>query len=329
MIDADIARHRAKPNPTTYANWFVQASLILGAPGTDIVLIQLLPEHKYEDWAARGLLQLVSVPNHDKPWLGRTLNFEAIWGARTGIRPSGFDAVRARQYAQAITRRIIALRQESSSAVEPHSYAGRIKTLAVLLAALDGRKSATFIIDALTPAGRWDAYARMNGIRALVVSGAILSLDSMLTVLDPAIEHTLSQGLYNDQNLSLLVDCLELLPFSDDPERAIARIEQVMGRFQFRPYQIRGLVTALGHTRSEAAVPFLLKLARGQGGVQNMEDEWIEALGRLNVPTARNVLLSFIDPQVQPVGVNINFDYRNSDNSCGFCHRLGAARARA
>jgi hypothetical protein len=26
MIDADIVRHRAKPNPTTYANWFVQAA---------------------------------------------------------------------------------------------------------------------------------------------------------------------------------------------------------------------------------------------------------------------------------------------------------------
>ena len=116
----------------------------------------------------------------------------------------------------------------------------------------------------------------MIGVRTLLLSGAALSLDSMLSVLDPAIDHTLSQGLYNDQNLLLLVGCLELLPFSDDPARAIARIEEVMCSFQYRPYQFRELVTVMGHTRSEAAVPFLLNLARGQGGVQNMEDAWIE-----------------------------------------------------
>jgi len=164
------------------------------------------------------------------------------------------------------------------------------------------------------PPGQWDAYPRMNGIRALLVSGAILSLDSMLAVLDPAIEHTLSQGLYNDQNLSLLVDCLGLLPFGDQPIRAIARIEEVMGRFQYRPYQFRDLVTAMGQTRSEAAVPFLLNLARGRGGLQNMEDEWIKALGRLNVPAARDALLGFIDPQFSLVGVNINFDYDNTES---------------
>jgi hypothetical protein len=91
-----------------------------------------------------------------------------------------------------------------------------------------------------------------------------------------------------------------------------------MGRFQYRRYQFRDLVTAMGHTRSEAAVPFLLNLARGQGGVQNMEDAWIEALGRLNVPAARNVLLSFIDPQVPWVGVNINFGHHNTQSFAAF-----------
>ena len=96
----------------------------------------------------------------------------------------------------------------------------------------------------------------MNGVRALLQSGAVLTLDSMRAELDPAIEHTLSQGLYNDQNLSLLVDRLELLPFSDDPAGAISRIEEVIARFEHRPYHFRDLVTALGHTRSEAVVPF-------------------------------------------------------------------------
>ena len=309
MIDEDILRHRSKPNPTTYANWFVEALLMLAAPGTDAVLTGLLREQKYEDWAARGLLQLALPPSRDKPWLGNRTNFEAIWKVRAGARQPGFDATCAKKFAQALTQHIEVLRQESSSAAKPQHHTGRIKGVAVLLAALDGHDSANFVIEALTLPGQWDAYVRMNGIRALLVSGAILSLDSMLSVLDPAIEHTLSQGLYNDQNLSLLVDCLELLPFSDDPARAIARIEEVMDRFQYRPYQFRDLVTAMGHMRSEAAVPFLLKLARGQGGLQNMEDAWIEALGRLNMPAGRDVLLSFVDPQIPLTGININFGF--------------------
>jgi HEAT repeat protein len=309
MIDEDILRHRSKPNPTTYANWFVEALLMLAAPGTDAVLTGLLREQKYEDWAARGLLRLSLPASRDNPWSGNAINFEAMWEARAGTRPPGFDAKRAKQYAQALTQRIGTLKHESSSAVNPQHYLGRIKTLAILLAAFDGRDSANFVIDAFTPPGKWDAYVRMNGIRALLLSGATLPLDSMLSVLDPAIEHTLSQGLYNDQNLSLLVDCLELLPFSDDPARAIARIEEVLSRFQYRPYQVRDLVTAIGHTRSEAAVPFLLNLARGQGGLQNMEDAWIEALGRLNMPAGRDVLLSFVDPQIPLTGININFGF--------------------
>jgi hypothetical protein len=200
---------------------------VLAAPGTDAALTNLLREQKYEEWAARGLLQLASPPNRGKPWLGNTTNFEAIWEARAGARPPGFDAARAKQYAQALAQRIEVLKQEHLAAANPHHYAARIKSLAVLLAALDGCDSANFVIKALTLPGQWDAYARVSGIRALLISGAILSLDSMLAVLDPAIEHTLSQGLHNDQNLSLLVYCLELLPFSDDPPRGVARIEEV------------------------------------------------------------------------------------------------------
>ena len=121
-------------------------------------------------------------------------------------------------------------------------------------------------------------------MKALLLSGAALTLDSMLRVLDPAIENLLSQGLYNDQNLTLLTDCLSLLPFSDNPARGLGRIEEVMSRFEYRPYQFRDLVAALGHSRSEAAVEFLLKLARGTGGLQNMEDTWIHALGAQHSP---------------------------------------------
>ena len=59
----------------------------------------------------------------------------------------------------------------------------------------------------------------------------------------------------------------------------------------------RYLVVAVGHSRSEAAVEFLLNLARATRGLQNLEDAWIELLGRLNVPTSREILLSTSTPK--------------------------------
>jgi hypothetical protein len=318
MIQADIQRHNTHPSPMTYANWFVRSLLTLGAPGTDDILINFLSEQRYEREVAGALFQLAVPPNRDKFWLANRIDFESIWAARAGSRPPGFDETRARKYAQVVKRRLSELKEESGSATYPQHHSIRIKDLAVLLAALDGPESATLVIETLAPPGHFDSYPRMNGIRALVQSGATIPLESMLAVLEPAIEHTLSEGLYNDQNLSLLVNCLELLPFSNEPARAITRIETVMARFQYRPYQFRDLVTAMGYTRSEAAVPFLLNLARADGGLQNMEDAWIEALGRLNVPAARQVLLSFIDPQIPGVGANIPFDFRNTEKFAAY-----------
>lgn len=135
----------------------------------------------------------------------------------------------------------------------------------------------------------------------------------MRAVLDPAIEHAISQGLYRDQSLTLLVDCLELLPFSDDPGGGIARIEEVMAQFEHRPYQFRDVVVALGHAGSEAAVSFLLNIARQQNSLQNLETAWIEALGRLNTSSARQVLLSFIDPALPQVVAKLDFDFHNTE----------------
>jgi hypothetical protein len=133
-----------------------------------------------------------------------------------------------------------------------------------------------------------------------------------------AIEHVLSQGLYRDQSLVLLVDCLELLPFSDDPAGGIARVEEVLDKFEHRPYQFRDVVTAMGYTRSEAAVPLLLKIARGKSGPHSIETPWLESLGRLNTDTSRRTLLSFIDPDIPFVGVNLAFDHHNVEIYAAF-----------
>jgi len=318
LINADLKRVRPASNRTSYSNWFVQALLGLESPDVDAVLIELLQEQKYEVQATSGLLQRLMPRNSDKPWLGNmAADCEGIWRARAGARRSDFDAERAKQYAQGIKRRMSELQGECAITARPEQITGRLKGLAFALAKLDGKANADLVLEIMALPGEWDGFVRMNATKALLLSGVTPSLNSMLAVLQPTIEHLLSQGLYRDQNLTLLVDCLELLPFSNDPVGAIARIEEVMSRFQHQPYQFRDLTVAAGHSRSEAAVEFLLNRARATGGLQNMEDAWIEALARLNLPASRQILLSYIDPEIPWVGVNISFDHRKTQLFAG------------
>jgi hypothetical protein len=317
LIDADIERMNRKLNSTRYSNWFLLAIEYLDAPDADTKFIALLRNDDYMALAARSLLQLAIPLRREKPFFGNTTDFTAIWKARDGMRPPGLDQPRATRFAEAIKERIAELKQDMATSPTPQ-LAGRIKDLAVILAALDGRDSASVVIEALSLPGQWDAHARVNGVRAMFMSGATMSLASMLAILDPAIEHVLSQGLYRDQSLVLLVDCLELLPFSDDPAGGIARVEEVLDKFEHRAYQFRDVVTAMGYTRSEAAVPFLLKIARGKSGLQNIETPWLESLGRLNTDSSRRALLSFIDPDIPFVGVNLAFDHHNVEIYAAF-----------
>ena len=311
LVEADINRHGAVRGGTSYSNWFVRAVLLLGANDADVLMIDLLRELRYQEDASGALVQLAMAADPRDPRFGHTMDFDVVWAARAP--KIGAESGRAKRYAKALVRRIEDLRLEDAG---KNTNTGRIKGLAIRLAMLDGRDSANFVIEALTPPCPWDAYGRMNGIRALLWSGAVIKYDSMAAVLDPAIEHTIVQGVHQDQNMTLLIDCLELLPFSDDPARAIARIDEIVAQFKFRPYQIRDLIKAIGFTRCEAAVPFLLRLATGKGSLQHMEIEWIDAMARLNTPSARDVLVSFVDPKVPPVD-GINLDFRSEE-------RLGA-----
>ena len=278
----------------------------------DAVLIELLREQKYEGQAAGGLLQRVVRRNSEGPRLGSMTDYECIWKARDGAGWPEFDAVRAKHYGQAIKRRVSELVDERAKAAQPGQITGRLKDLAFALAKLDGKNNADLVLEVMALPGQWDGFIRMNTIKALLLSGVTPSLNSMLSVLDPTIEDLLSKGLYHDQNLMLLTGCLELLLFSDDAVGAVAFIEGVMSRFRYRPYQFRWLAVAAGHSRSEAAVGFLVNLTRVSGGLQNMEGIWIEALARLNSPASRQILMSYVDPGLPWIGVNIAFDHHKT-----------------
>ena len=109
----------------------------------------------------------------------------------------------------------------------------------------------------------------------------------------------------------LLRRCLCLLPFLDPPSVGITRIREVVAETRSFPrYELREVVTALGHSRCNDALGFLLEFAMAGGnGLQGITGEWIDAVAAIDTPESKQVLLSFVDPDIERLGVEQHFEH--------------------
>jgi hypothetical protein len=101
-----------------------------------------------------------------------------------------------------------------------------------------------------------------------------------------------------DSDKYLLKHILVLCAFVDEPAKGIGRIREVLVKKQLWAYELRELVTALGESRSEAAVDLLCELAADPQTLEHCEDNFINAFAALDTPRARDLLLGFIDPDI-------------------------------
>jgi hypothetical protein len=106
-----------------------------------------------------------------------------------------------------------------------------------------------------------------------------------------------------DSDRYLLRRILALCPFVDDPAAGIAKLRDVLGKRQFRGYELRELVTALGESRSDAAVDLLYELARDAQTFEQCEDNFINAFAALDTPRAQELLLGFVDPDIRGIAL--------------------------
>ncbi len=311
LIDADIKKQNAhtKGARMVYANWYVLALRRLDAEAAEGQLLQLFEEPHYESEVVRAFVQLVVPLTRDSPWAGSRTNYKEVWARRSSEARPGFDEARAARYGNAIRHRIGQLQTQLPPGDAASPLIGRMKGLAHALAVLDGKRSASLVVEVMQLPGRWDAHLRSSAIGALLMSGALLTLASMRAVLDPAIETFFANAHHQDHDFSTLFRCLELFPFSDDPEQAVVHIRGILARLKFRPHHIRDLIETLGHTRADAVVPLLIDFARDSNAFRNMRDAWVRAMGRLGTPAARRALLAVIDPEVPDDGIPLAIDY--------------------
>jgi len=325
LVQADIERRRrgiaarlrgergplADGGIMAWSNWYVRAIVWLDAQGGEDVLLRLLSEPEYEEDTVRELIQLAKIPSTEKQPFFRRPDYSAVWEARAGRRPSEFDQNRRSRYTAAIKERISAIRDDRAKSNNPDSFNGRLKQLAKSVAFLDGRDSAEYVMEIMALPGQWDHWTRVDALEALLFNGAPFSAEATLAVLDPTIDYALKH-LYDNQSSWLLRRCLCLLSFVDPPSIGIARIKELMSRVH--SYELREVVTAIGHSRSEDALKFLIELAASNPNrFKAFAGEWIDALAALDDPDAKRVLLGFVDPDIEHVNVEEHFDYHNRE----------------
>ena len=86
---------------------------------------------------------------------------------------------------------------------------------------------------------------------------------------------------------------------------------RVVARAHFARYECRDFVTALGESRSDAALDVLRDLASDKNSLAHDAEPWIDAVAKLDTPPAQDLLLSFVDPTIPGVGAEIELQWRD------------------
>ena len=276
----------------TYACWNIAAVIHLDPVGAEQVLIDLLPEPEYRTAAAAAMAHdFLKKPQHFFDAMFRYDLTRAVPEGRA--LPAGDDQRRTR-FGAALKSEIKRLQEQ----VEDGQSAADLKKLACALAAIDGRGSAAVVLDVIAVPGKWDQHTRLAAAERLLMAGVVLPATTAFALLDSILERT-AQGMQDSD--WVLNGILALCPFVDDPAAGIAKVRDVLSEKRLRGYKLRGLVTALGESRSDAAFDLLYELTSDAPTFEQCEEKVLNAVAAFDTPRARELLLGFVDPDIRGI----------------------------
>ena len=279
----------------SYSTWHIRAAVKLDPVKSDALLLELLNEPEYERDVAAELSRLVAPPVA-KDGLFRKVDYGRIWEARAGVQEEPHKE-RRKRYAAALRSRIETTLNERSSTEQKRPYDFRLRALGVALAAIDSHGSADLVFEVMSLPDEWDNYTRVEAFEALLFNGVVLPTDKTLALMDLCLERWRKHGAQQQEGW-LLERFLCLLPFVDDPARGIERMRQLISELRLYGYRLREVVEALSHCRCEQALPFLVELGLDKERAEQLGDAWINAVAVVDSPESRDLLLSFVDPEL-------------------------------
>jgi hypothetical protein len=304
LIQADLTRvaqgreaagRGQRSHAMRWAGWHVDAVVALGGTDAEAVLLGLLDEDEYELDAARGLLGMAIAAGNRSTTGSRKTDYSQILSARDGVLAEEFSEERRRSYAERVRARVERLMEEAAASGTPERYAHRLLELGVVLAALDSAGSRDLLLTiALLPA-RWEAWRRADIIETLLFRGGRVPTEPGIAIYDLIAEQVSAEGVHTNQNAWLLKRCLCLLPYFDEPIAAIAHLREALRRSRLARWELRELFSALGHSRSDAALEMLRDLASDDPpSMKGSWQQWIEAVQNLDGAASRELLLGFL-----------------------------------
>ena len=290
-----------------HAYWHLLAAVHLDPAGAASVLIDLLREPHYTESVAEAIVR--STLPAVRPLVDNTSRYRQIWNAREGRLLPAAQAERRRRYAVALAEHIRQLLDERNRAEQPGSIYALVR-LANALAAVDGAEFAGLVLDVIFLPIDSNDWQRVEAAERLLSHGVVLPTAGTLALVDAVLERRQRYGLQDDDKW-LIKRCLNLLPFVDDPPEGIPKLRDVLARARFTPYENREVVTALGESRSDAALDVLRGFASNQKVLADYDEPWINAVARLDTPAARDLLLSFVDPTIPGVAAEIELRWHD------------------
>jgi hypothetical protein len=275
---------------TSYSGWHVEAVLQLDPAGAEQVLIDLLSEPEYAIDVAQAMARDF-LPKPERVF-DRTFRYELMWAAREGRAPVPRDNARRERYAAALNAEIARLLKLP----EKQRPMRELKELAKALAAIDGRASVAVILKVIALPAEWDEYARADAVELLLTSGGVVPSAAAFGIVDSMLARSEKYGM-QDSEKYLFRRAIALCAFVDEPEKGIAKMREAIAARRVAYYELREIVTALGESRSDAALDYLVELASNPQTFEQCEENFFNAFAALDTPRAREVLLGFTDPQ--------------------------------
>jgi hypothetical protein len=286
--------------------WYIQAILHMARTDAKDLLTRLLSDLEYEEDGAWGLFQLARTDSPSsmiwpRNWPMRNKDLSFVWKARAGESEVSFIEPLRTDVANLIKNRIEVIQAERALAEYPEDFDHRLRTLANVLAELDGKASAGLILDILnmpeTGKYLYGGWSRIHGLEALLMQGVVLPSAKTWEILKPVVQHA-KEHRWNNQELGLLTHAVCIGLFTDNPREGVVRAQVFLGEKLIHVEGLRSLTKALGSSRSDDAAAMLQEIVADKARAQYLGDEWIGALAQLDTPAARNLLLSFTDPSL-------------------------------
>ena len=267
----------------------------LDPTGAEGVLIDLLPEPEYRSYAAAAMARDF-VPKPDGSF-HQEFRYDLIWAAREGRTPPPGDNQRRTRFVAALNAEIERLREQNQDG----SLVADLKKLARALAAIDGCGSAATVLDIIVMRSQWDEYTCLDAAEHLLMAGVVLPATTTFALVDSILERT--EKWMQESDRYLLPRVLALCLFVDDPATGIAKMRDVISKQRLGIYELREFITALGESRSDAAIDLLYELVSNAQTFEHCEDNFITAVAALDTPRARELLLGFVDPDIRAIAL--------------------------